>query len=96
MEDNVKYHAEHVAPLLEPMIAQLLIEKPDDVLSFMVDWLKKETNKKKRAGSEDENSEDEVCLHISLVGRRRSSSYSSSKEANCKQMQKRHQCRGIW
>lgn len=46
MEENKTYHAAKIAPILEPMIAELLLKKPDNVVPFMLEYLKKAKAKK--------------------------------------------------
>lgn len=69
MEANKIYLANKLNPILEPMVAQILVVKPDDPVSFMLEYLQKKYHKsgkavihetkKEEVGSENESDPDE-------------------------------------
>ena len=48
MEENMKYMKEKVNTMLNEMVSELLIHKPDDPVPFMIDWVKKKYNRSGR------------------------------------------------
>ncbi len=60
--ENKKYIAAKLKSIVEPMVTQLLMHKPDDVPRFMLDWLKTTYNRPapEVQRTEEEGKKDEV------------------------------------
>jgi len=63
-QENAKYISKKLKGVIEPMIAQIVLKRPENVAQFMLDYLKTTFNRSepadKGAGSEHEKSSDEV------------------------------------
>lgn len=51
MEENKNYMKAKVETLLNEMVTELLLHKPDDPVPFMLDWMKKKHNRSGRKHS---------------------------------------------
>ena len=47
MDANKQYLATKLNPILEPLITDILATKPNDPVSFMIDWLRKKFSRGK-------------------------------------------------
>lgn len=47
METTKEYLAQNVTPVMEPLMFDLLMHKPEDPLDFMINWLKENHGKPK-------------------------------------------------
>ena len=41
MDPKGKYMVGKLDPVLEPMVVQMMLDKPDDPVGFMISWLEK-------------------------------------------------------
>lgn len=50
--DNMIYLRTKVKPVLEPLFIEIGRQKPDDVINFAIEWLKRSNEESKEAKSE--------------------------------------------
>jgi len=64
--DDQRYIDQYLNPILEPMVIDILLHKPTDLVEFMVKWL---TDKKPAYFSQEEHSEKEKSSDVCNLNR---------------------------
>ena len=47
MDANKQYLANKLNPILEPLVTEILVSKPNDPIDFMLEWIRKKYNRPK-------------------------------------------------
>ena len=65
MDANKQYLTTKIDPILEPMVTQILLDKPADPIEFMLRWLEKLQKKPKAEAKKDKEISKQPAVPVS-------------------------------